>query len=62
VSTLTNDTLAPESKDLVGTLPFAGYSEAMRMSTRLAALRDTILVVGVQIVFRATLFLRRWNY
>jgi hypothetical protein len=42
--------------------PFLGTSEEMHMGARLAALRDTILVVGVQMVFRATLFLRRWNY
>jgi hypothetical protein len=62
MSALTNDTLSSESKDVASALPYAGYSETMDMSTRLAALRDTILVVGVQMVFRATLFLRRWNY
>jgi hypothetical protein len=62
VSALTNDSLASESKDVASALPFARNSETMDMSIRLAALRDTILVVGVQIVFRATLFLRRWNY
>jgi hypothetical protein len=62
MSALTNDSLVSESKDVASVLPFAGTSEDMRMSSRLAALRDTILVVGVQIVFRATLFLRRWNY
>jgi hypothetical protein len=29
---------------------------------RLSNLRDTLLVLGLQIVFRATLILRRWNY
>jgi hypothetical protein len=54
--------MAPESEEMASVLPFTGASEEMHMSARLAALRDTILVVGVQMVFRATLFLRRWNY
>ena len=62
MSALTNDSLAPENENMVSVLPFTGSSEDVHMSARLAALRDTILVVGLQMVFRATLFLRRWNY
>ena len=62
MSALTNDGLAPEGEPMVRVLPFTGSSEDMHMIARLAALRDTILVVGLQMVFRATLFLRRWNY
>jgi hypothetical protein len=62
MSALSNDRLAPESEAVAIVQPFAGCSEDMYMGSRLAALRDTILVVGVQMVFRATLFLRRWNY
>jgi hypothetical protein len=29
---------------------------------RISNLRDTLLVLGLQLVFRATLILRRWNY
>jgi hypothetical protein len=62
MSALTNNGLAPESDVIASVLSFHGPSEGMHMLARLAALRDTILVVGVQMVFRATLFLRRWNY
>jgi hypothetical protein len=62
MSALANDNLAAESEAMAIAQPFSGSSEDMHMSARLAALRDTILVVGVQMVFRATLFLRRWNY
>jgi hypothetical protein len=62
MSALANDSMAPESEEMANVLPFTGSSEEMHMSARLAALRDTILVVGAQMVFRATLFLRRWNY
>jgi hypothetical protein len=62
MSALTNDNMAVESQEMASALTFTSSSEEMHMSARLAALRDTILVVGVQMVFRATLFLRRWNY
>jgi len=32
------------------------------MRARFETLRDTILVVALQMIFRATLVLRRWNY
>lgn len=32
------------------------------MRRRLEAVRDTLIVLGIQIVFRAMLALRRWNY
>jgi hypothetical protein len=37
---------------------FGGIS----MRHRLAAVRDTIIVLGLQVVFRATMILRSWNY
>jgi hypothetical protein len=37
-------------------------SDTAAASTRLNAMRDTLLVLGLQLVFRATLVLRRWNY
>ena len=62
MSSLTSDTGATEGESLADVLPFPISSGDTDMGSRLAALRDTILVAGVQIVFRATLFLRRWNY
>ncbi len=62
MSALANDNLTDKNEAMAIAKPFSGSSEDMRMSARLAALRDAILVVGVQMVFRATLFLRRWNY
>jgi hypothetical protein len=32
------------------------------MRERLVATRDTLIVLGLQIVFRVALVLRRWNY
>jgi hypothetical protein len=36
--------------------------EEVAMRERLIAVRDTLLVLGLQIVFRVALMLRRWNY
>jgi hypothetical protein len=62
MSLLANDTAGTEGESMADALPFPRSSGDTNMGSRLAALRDTILVAGVQIVFRATLFLRRWNY
>jgi hypothetical protein len=32
------------------------------MREKLEALRDVLISLGMQLVFRATIFLRRWNY
>ncbi|HXZ13222.1 MAG TPA: hypothetical protein VEG64_12610 [Candidatus Sulfotelmatobacter sp.] len=36
--------------------------EKMTFRRRIDAIRDTLIVLGIQIVFRAMLALRRWNY
>ncbi len=37
-------------------------SEKSPVRRRLAAVRDTLIVLGMQIVFRTTMFLRHLNY
>jgi hypothetical protein len=37
-------------------------SDEPAIHDRISNLRDTLLVLGLQLVFRATLILRRWNY
>lgn len=37
-------------------------SEVSDMRQRAIALRDTMIVMAIQLVFRATLAMRRWNY
>ncbi len=39
----------------------AGFDKAP-VRQKLAAVRDTLIVLGMQIVFRATMFLRHLNY
>lgn len=38
-----------------------GFEETP-MREKLVAARDTLIVLGLQIVFRAVMLLRRWNY
>jgi hypothetical protein len=47
---------------MVAGIPRSDFSEEMAMRNRMRVLRDTLLVLGIQIVFRAMLALRRWNY
>ncbi|GEM_PF-6847412 len=36
--------------------------EVASMREKLEALRDVVIALGLQLVFRATILLRRWNY
>jgi hypothetical protein len=36
--------------------------EGFAMREKLVAVRDTLIVLGLQMVFRAVMLLRRWNY
>lgn len=46
----------------VGAIPVPKDSDESAIYDRISNLRDTLLVLGLQLVFRATLILRRWNY
>jgi hypothetical protein len=39
-----------------------GLVEETAMRERLIAVRDTMIVLGLQLVFRAVMLARRWNY
>ncbi|HTR47453.1 MAG TPA: hypothetical protein VMM16_08725 [Verrucomicrobiae bacterium] len=43
-------------------IPYTAGFEVFPMRDRLAAIRDTLIVLGLQIVFRATTILRHLNY
>jgi hypothetical protein len=49
-----NDSLAPR-------LPHAPVVEESAMREKLAAIRDTMIVLSMQLVFRAVTLLRRWR-
>jgi hypothetical protein len=49
-----NNALAPR-------LPHAALVEESAMREKLAAIRDTLIVLSMQLVFRAFTMLRRWR-
>jgi hypothetical protein len=46
----------------VHAMPFPDSAEVSRMRRSVVALRDTLIVLVIQLLFRATLLMRRWNY
>jgi len=42
--------------------PFPDSSEVSVMRDKAIAFRDTMIVIAIQLVFRASLAMRRWNY
>jgi hypothetical protein len=46
----------------VHAMPFPDSAEVSRMRRNMVALRDTLIVLAIQLVFRASLAMRRWNY
>lgn len=43
-------------------LPHSSVREETLMREKLAAIRDTMIVLSLQVVFRTVMLLRRWNY
>jgi hypothetical protein len=43
-------------------LPQAPVVKESLMAEKIAAIRDTMIVLGLQLVFRTFTLLRRWNY
>jgi hypothetical protein len=65
MSTLTNTSWKSPSSTASATahaLPFPDASEVSVLRRSASAFRDTMIVMAIQLVFRATLALRRWNY
>ena len=51
-----------EVRRAVGSAAPLSKDSASPLLNRMNAMRDTLLVLGLQLVFRVTLVLRRWNY
>lgn len=62
MSALANSGWESRSDASVEAIPFPENLKETALRERMLNLRDTILVVALQLVFRATLALRRWNY
>jgi hypothetical protein len=62
MSALANGDWESRENATIESMPFPKSSEEMALRERMRIFRDTILVLGLQLVFRATMALRRWNY
>jgi hypothetical protein len=62
MSALANNGWESTNRASIAMMPIPQAVEEKALSNRIRNLRDTILVLGIQLVFRATLVLRRWNY
>jgi hypothetical protein len=61
VSSLTGNDWNVDRGGPAADMPYTGIEKSL-VSQKLAAIRDTLIVLGMQIVFRATMFLRHLNY
>lgn len=52
----------PRSQAIAVAMPYAPALEVAPMREKLAIVRDTIIVMCVQVAFRASMWLRRFNY
>jgi hypothetical protein len=48
--------------EAIGTAAPLSKDSTSLLQDRVNAVRDTLLVLGLQLVFRVTLIMRRWNY
>jgi hypothetical protein len=62
MSALANRGWESTSRAMEAAMPYPERSEVVDMRERLRAVRDTLLVLMLQIVFRVVLMMRRWNY
>jgi hypothetical protein len=65
MSTLTSTSWKSQGRTASATahaLPLPDASEVSVMHQKALAFRDTMIVMAIQLVFRATLAMRRWNY
>lgn len=53
---------ANRTSAVVHTMPVSNSAQGSAMRRNVIALRDTLIVLAIQLVFRASLAMRRWNY
>lgn len=62
MSSMTRSRWNRESRAAAVAMPFPAAMEAGVMRRSIEAVRDTLLVLSLQVVFRVTQFLRHLNY
>ena len=62
MSALAGRSWPTRTSDTVAAKPGLETRQGNSIRRRIDAIRDTLIVLGIQLVFRAMLALRRWNY
>jgi hypothetical protein len=62
MSALANNTWDAEHDTTMAAMAMPKESQQQAVRVQLMNLRDTLLVLSLQLVFRATTILRHWNY
>jgi hypothetical protein len=62
VSTLTGNDWNAERGEAVAGMSRPGGFESVSIPGKMEAIRDTLIVLSMQVVFRLTMFLRHLNY
>jgi hypothetical protein len=62
VSALTGNDWNADRGDTVAEMARTGGFESISIAEKVAAIRDTLIVLSLQLVFRLTMFLRHLNY
>jgi hypothetical protein len=62
VSALTGNDWNAERGDTAAGMACAGRFPSVSIAERVAAVRDTLIVLSMQLIFRFTMFLRHLNY
>jgi hypothetical protein len=62
MNTLRNDETSVTGEAITRAMVFPKPMDEGAKYLRLAVFRDTLIVLGLQLVFRAMMLLRRWNY
>ncbi|HEY6464724.1 MAG TPA: hypothetical protein VIY69_01955 [Candidatus Acidoferrales bacterium] len=57
-----NNSWVPQSTAIAVALPYSAAMEVISVRERLAILRDTLIVLGMQVAFRTAQLLRHLNY
>ncbi len=62
MSALTGNDWNADGGETVAGMARAGGFESVSIAEKVAAIRDTLIVLSMQVVFRLTMFLRHLNY
>jgi hypothetical protein len=62
MSALASTDRKTDAADMAALMPYPGVTEGILIREKVALLGGTLIVLVLQLVFRTTMLLRRWNY